>query len=108
MRLVVDILCGRCAAEHRDEPGRLGTVTRHAGIVVWRGRDRRWSRVTRKLTGREPGPRRAVTLAHPGISDLPPPEWLAVFCDTHGAGWIASVDVLTARGSMPVNFRATV
>lgn len=108
-RTVATIMCGACAAEHRREPRVLGAVIRTAdGLVLWEMSSSRWARAVRKLGGSDPGSRDVRTLAHPGISDLSLPDRLRVFCRAHGNGTVSTRDVLGARGSMTINFQATV
>jgi hypothetical protein len=105
-----EIWCGRCTEEGRAQRGRLGAVVewrwpldpdRHPRLM-WHGYD-------------EPSARRLRNFRDDGVSDPPggrhkwvelgddAPEMLRVWCPrAHGAGWVRSADVRSARGSMPV------
>lgn len=108
-RTLATILCGQCAGKR--EPCRLGTVEAIGnGIVLWRGRQPRMARAYRKQLGFDPVDpvEDKRTLRHPGISDLNLPDQLRAYCRVCGPGSVSPLDVLNARGSMPVPFTATV
>jgi hypothetical protein len=100
------VLCGICAAEHRNRPGRLGTVEQWQSEpmwLVWRPINRWLGKSARHhfgITPQDTAP--LVPLWVPGTADR-----VLADCRYHGRGSVATSDVLAARGTIVVNFRAT-
>jgi hypothetical protein len=97
---VATVLCDLCTAQHRKEPGVLGTVQLWDDGKVW----------VRRLR-RAPGDR---AIADAGLRkelydalwvSLPPE--LRAYCRNHGEGRVSTMDVIAARGRVSVNFTAT-
>lgn len=108
MSVVAVILCARCAAEHRPEPGRLGETVALNGRLLWHGFDAPSARALRNFDGTGPPPaaRHSWVILHDASDpSREVPAELAVWCRRHGAARVAADAVTQARGSMPLASR---
>lgn len=101
------IICARCAAERRQQPGRVGEVVTLNGRLLWHGFDPPSAQAVRNFhddgVSDPPVARHYwTTLADPADPGLEVPGELPTWCRRHGPGSVAAADVTgRARGSMP-------
>lgn len=111
MNTLATLWCGWCTdAGHRDRT-RLGELRKEAdGALVWVDFDHRVRRARSKGWARGRAPRVSAfqMLTHPTVRLPEAPEELPVRCKRHGVGGVSTRDVMDARGSVPVYFKARV
>lgn len=118
-RIVTTVWCGECTGERRGTREQLGHVVSDGkGSKSWFVYDDRRKRLpnaalslpddfvaqVRPLPGEEF--LAGVPLVTATSSHYEPPPTLFAFCSRHGRGSVATSDVLSARGSVVLNFIA--
>lgn len=112
--VLLTVWCQQCKNEGRKQRGRLGTVERRAGGVVWATEGRTRVGVI-NLDGEPTGATRSVSWPIPRRVRLRAPgrtrhdyvpKHLPAVCKHHGQGRVSSADVIDQTGSISLTLIA--